>query len=89
MRSFPVHDRLFGGQYEDMSRMETIHQASDVDWIALRPPRLINKPARCGYRIDTKPLANASSITYPDLAATPLDALAREDLRRHALYVAN
>jgi putative NADH-flavin reductase len=40
MRSFPVLDRLFGGQYEDMRRMETILHASDVDWIALRPPRL-------------------------------------------------
>ena len=86
---FPILWRLFGGQYEDMRRMEAILRASSVDWIALRPPRLVNKPATGAYRTDTKPLSGARRITYPDLAAALLDALARDDLRHRAVYIAN
>jgi len=86
---FPILWRFFGNQYEDMRRMEAVLRSSSVDWIVLRPPRLVSKPATGRYRVDTKPLARTRRITYHDLAAALLDVLARDDLSRTAVYVAN
>jgi hypothetical protein len=73
-----------------MRRMEAILQeTAEVDWISLHPPRLVNKPAKGAYRIDTRPLPKARAITYGDLATALLDSLTRQDLYRHAAYVAN
>ena len=88
--ALPILQRFFGASYDDMRRMETVLQdATDVDLISLRPPRLVNKPTKGTYRIDTRPLANARAITYGDLAAALLDSLTRQDLYRQAAYVAN
>ena len=88
--ALPLLQRLFGATYDDMRRMETILQeTTDVDWISLRPPRLVDKPSKGAYRIDTRPLAKARAITYGDLATALLDSLTRQDLYRHAAYVAN
>jgi putative NADH-flavin reductase len=88
--ALPILKRFFGASYDDMRRMETILQeTTDVDWISLRPPRLVNKPSRGAYRIDTRPLAKARAITYGDLATALLDSLTRRGLYRRAVYVAN
>jgi putative NADH-flavin reductase len=88
--ALPILKRFFGASYDDMRRMETILQeTTDVDWISLRPPRLVNRPSKGAYRIDTRPLAKARAITYGDLAAALLDSLERQDLYRRAAYVAN
>jgi putative NADH-flavin reductase len=88
--ALPILQRFFGGSYDDMRRMETILQATtDVDWISVRPPRLVDKPSKGAYRIDTRPLAKARAITRGDLATALLDSLTRQDLYRHAAYVAN
>lgn len=88
--ALPILQRFFGASYDDMRRMETILQeTADVDWISLRPPRLVNKPAQGAYRIDTRPLAKARAITYGDLAMALLDSVTRQDLYRQAAYVAN
>jgi hypothetical protein len=40
--ALPLLERFFGATYDDMRRMETILQeTTDVDWISLRPPRLV------------------------------------------------
>jgi putative NADH-flavin reductase len=85
----PILERIFGATYQDMRRMEAQLRASDVDWVALRPPRLIDKPATGHYRIQAEPLPKARSITYADLASALLDALDRNDLYRHTVSVAN
>jgi putative NADH-flavin reductase len=88
--ALPILERVFGASYDDMRRMETIlRKTTDVDWVALRPPRLVSKPAKGAYRIDTRPLAKARAITSGDLAAALLDSLERQDLYGHAAYVAN
>jgi putative NADH-flavin reductase len=88
--ALPLLQRIFGGSYDDMRRMETILQeTTDLDWISLRPPRLVDKPSKGAYRIDTHPLPKARAITYGDLATALLDSLTRQDLYRHAAYVAN
>src|SRR5215831_2402497 len=65
----PVLERVFGASYADMRRMEALLRGSDLDWVCLRPPRLVgNKPAG-RYRLDaSRPLPKARSITYPALA---------------------
>jgi hypothetical protein len=87
--AMPLLDLFFGAIYADMRRMEAILNESDADWIALRPPRLVDKPATGAYRLDTQPLPKARTLTYPDLATALLDSLDREDLYGHSAYVAN
>ena len=47
----PLLRRIFGF-YDDMRRMEAIlGEATEVDWISRRPPRLVNRRPRGTYRI--------------------------------------
>lgn len=88
--AMPVLERLFSATYADMRRMEEVLGGSDVDWISLRPPRLVAKPATGSYRIGADgPLRKARSLTYADLAAALLDSLERRDLYRRPAFVAN
>ncbi|MDQ6658421.1 MAG: SDR family oxidoreductase [Actinomycetota bacterium] len=87
--AMPILDRIFGATYADMRRMEKRLADSDVDWISLRPPRLVEKPGTGGYRLGLAPLPKARSLTYTDLAAALLDSLDREDLYHRAAFVAN
>jgi putative NADH-flavin reductase len=87
--AMPLLERFFGALYADMRRMESVLAASQLNWVALRPPRLVAKPAQGTYRLDTKPLAKARTLTYADLATALLDSLSRDDLVRRAAYVAN
>lgn len=74
--AMPLLELFFGATYEDMRRMETILGASDVNWVALRPPRLIHKPAKGSYRLSPEPVRGGRSIT--DLSVN-LAAELRED----------
>ena len=86
----PVLERVFGATYADMRRMEALLRGSDLDWVCLRPPRLVSKKATGRYRLDaSRPLPRARSITCADLATALLDSLTRPDLYRRAAYVAN
>jgi putative NADH-flavin reductase len=86
----PILDRFFGATYADMRRMEALLADSQVDWVSLRPPRLIDKPATGAYRVDANaPPPRARSLRCADLASALLDVLEREDLQRHAAFVAN
>jgi putative NADH-flavin reductase len=86
----PVLERMFGATYSDMRRMEAFLHGSDLDWVCLRPPRLVSKKPTGRYRLDaSRPLPKARSITCADLATALLDSLSRPDLYRRAAYVAN
>jgi putative NADH-flavin reductase len=86
----PVLERFFGASYDDMRRMETLLRGSGLDWVCLRPPRLVSKKAAGRYRVDaSRPLPKAGSISYADLATALLDCLARPDLYRRTAYVAS
>jgi putative NADH-flavin reductase len=62
--AMPILDRLFRSTYDDMRRMEAVLGQSDVDWVCLRPPRLVAKNAVGAYRLDAdRPLAKARSLT--------------------------
>jgi putative NADH-flavin reductase len=88
--AMPILERLFGATYEDMRRMEALLGSSDVDWVSLRPPRLVSTKATGHYRLDAnRPLSKARSLTYGDLATALLDSLDRKDLYRQPAFVAN
>jgi putative NADH-flavin reductase len=87
--AMPILERVFGATYDDLRRMEALLLTSDVDWVSLRPPRLVNKAATGTYRLDTRPPPKGRNITYADLATALLDSLNREDLYRKAAFVAN
>lgn len=88
--AMPILEHVFGATYDDMRRMETLLHGSDVHWISLRPPRLVDKKATGKYRLDaSQPLPKARSLTYADLATALLDSLNRDDLNRRTAYVAN
>jgi putative NADH-flavin reductase len=86
----PLLERFFGATYADMRRMEAVLEESRVDWVSLRPPRLVDKPATGAYRIDADaPLRRARSLRCADLATALLDVLEREDLQGRTAFVAN
>jgi len=86
----PILERVFGATYDDMRRMEALLRGSDLDWVCLRPPRLVSKKPAGRYRLDaSRPLPKARSITCADLATALLDSLDRPDLYRRTVYVAN
>ena len=86
----PILELVFGATYADMRRMETLLRGSDLDWVCLRPPRLVSKKPVGRYRLNAvRPLPKARSITYADLATALLDSLTRPDLYRRAASVAN
>jgi putative NADH-flavin reductase len=86
----PILERLFGGAYADLRRMETVlSRRGDLDWVCLRPPRLLDRPASGAYRLDRRPLARSRSLTYPDLATALLDCADATEPRTGMLYLAN
>jgi hypothetical protein len=73
-----------------MRRMETGLQLAPVEWVCLRPPRLVGKPPTGRYRLDAdRPPAKGNSITHADLAAALLDCLGRTELYRRSVWIAN
>ena len=86
----PILDRLFGGAYADLRRMEAVlARRGDLAWACLRPPRLLDRPANGAYRLERTPLPRARSLTYPDLATALLDCVDGSEQRSGMLYVAN
>ena len=76
-----------GASYADMRRMEAMLADSDADWVSLRPPYLVDKPAKGRYRLHPKP--NGRSLRYADLADALIDVIDRRDLYRSAQYISN
>ena len=46
----PIVKRALREHYADLARMEDVLRASDLDWTAVRPPRLTGKPVTGRYR---------------------------------------
>lgn len=86
----PILDRFFGASYRDMALMEEGLAASDLRWASLRPPRLIAKASKGGYRVSVDgPVPRARSLTYADLATALIDALDEPTWSRRVVSVAN
>jgi len=46
----PIVTRILREHYADLARMEDLLRGSDLDWTAVRPPRLTGKPVTGRYR---------------------------------------
>ena len=49
--AYPVVRAAFRDQYADLAQMEDVLRDSDLDWTAVRPPRLTGGPATGRYRV--------------------------------------
>lgn len=85
----PLLHRFFGGDYDDMRRMEDLLAASDREWTVFRPPRLTNRPSTGRYRtaVDA-PLPRARTVSRADLAAAMLVAAQDATLVHRAVTIA-
>ncbi|HUR06111.1 MAG TPA: SDR family oxidoreductase [Nonomuraea sp.] len=67
---------LYRHMYADMTRMERIVTASDLDWTIIRPPRLTNAPLTGKYRTGANQhLPRTRSLSRADLAHYMLNHL--------------
>ena len=72
----PLLHRFFGGDYDDIRRMEELLSDSPSAWTVLRPPRLTDGPATGRYRSGTGRLPRPGQISRTDLAAAMLEVIA-------------
>ncbi len=61
--------RMFRHMFDDLARMETVIQASRLDWTIVRPPRLTNGPRTGLYQVAVnKHLTHGSLLSRADVA---------------------
>jgi putative NADH-flavin reductase len=75
--------------YADLARMEDVLRDSGLDWTAVRPPRLTDKPMTGTYRTAyERNLRRGWFVSRADVAHYMLDALDRPDAYGHAVGIA-
>jgi putative NADH-flavin reductase len=85
----PVLSMFFGETYADMTRMEQVLRASDLDFTIMRPPQLTNKRATGKYRTAVNQhLRRARKISRADLAAEMLRVIPDEQTVRAVVSLA-
>ncbi len=86
----PVVKRALREHYADLARMEDILRAGDLDWTAVRPPRLTDKPATGRYRTAYgQNLRRGVFISRADVARYMLSALENAETFRQTVGIAN
>jgi nucleoside-diphosphate-sugar epimerase len=80
----PQDDDVFSAYLRAKAEADAAVQASDRDWVILRPGRLVDEPGRGRVRLDTEPFHG--QVSRDDLAAV-LDALLQRAVARLTLYV--
>ena len=84
----PILEWFYGATYRDMRRMELVLADATIDWVAVRPPRLLTKKPKGTYHLGLKPGQIGRDITIPDLAAALVD-LAEKAQPTGAFYISN
>jgi putative NADH-flavin reductase len=65
----PLIKRVLRAGYADLAAMEDLLRASELDWTAVRPPRLVDKPLTRAYRTAYgENLRRGMSISRADVA---------------------
>jgi putative NADH-flavin reductase len=85
----PLIRRLFGRHYTDLAALEDLLYEGNLDWTAIRPPRLTNRPLTGRYRtaIDRN-VRHGLTISRRDVAHLMLTVLQQPETVRHAVGVA-
>lgn len=85
-----TEDYALREHYADLARMEDILRASDLDWTAVRSPRLTDKPATGRYRTAYgQNLRRGVFISRADVARCMLSALENAETFRQTVGIAN
>ncbi|MBD0688965.1 NAD(P)-dependent oxidoreductase [Streptomyces sp. CBMA123] len=75
--------------YTDLEAMERVLRDSDLDWTAVRPPRLTDGPGRGHYRHAVESGPAGSSVPRADVARAMLDLVTDPTSFRHAVGVSS
>ncbi|MFE3503179.1 NAD(P)-dependent oxidoreductase [Kitasatospora sp. NPDC059160] len=75
--------------YTDLEAMEGMLRASDLDWTAVRPPRLTDRPGRGRYRHAVESGPAGSTVPRADVARAMLDLVTDPTSFRHAVGVSS
>ncbi|MEU3269712.1 NAD(P)H-binding protein [Saccharomonospora sp. NPDC006951] len=85
----PVLWAILREVYTDLERMETFLASSDLDWTAVRPPRLTDAEGKGTYRHLVEGGPAGSSIARADVAHAMLDFLDMPETIGHAVGVSD
>ena len=85
----PLVKAVFRTQYADLAAMEDVLRDSGLDWTAMRPPRLTDKPGTGAYRTARgHNLRGGRAISRADLAHGMLRVLDQPDTIGHTIGIA-
>jgi putative NADH-flavin reductase len=86
----PLTKAAFRKHYADLAQMEDILRGSDLDWTAVRPPRLTDKPLTGTYRTARgQNLRRGLFISRADVADYMLRALDQPETIRQTIGIAS
>jgi putative NADH-flavin reductase len=86
----PMIKAILRKHYADLAEMEDVLRASGLDWTAVRPPRLTDKPATASYRTALgRNIRGGITISRADVAHFMLAALDRPETVHQAVGIAN
>jgi putative NADH-flavin reductase len=86
----PLIKAMIPKHYADLALMEDILRDSGLDWTAIRPPRLTNRPVTGAYRMAIgQNLRRGLFISRADVAHSMLRALEQPETIRQMVGVAN
>jgi putative NADH-flavin reductase len=85
----PFIRRGFGRLYTDLAGMEDLLRDGNLEWTAIRPPRLTNGPLTGRYRTALdRNVPHGLTISRPDVAHLMLTVLQQPGTVRHAIGIA-
>ena len=86
----PLTKAAFRKHYADLAQMEDVLRDSDLDWTAVRPPRLTGKPVTGTYRTaHGRNLRRGAFISRADVAHYMLRALEQPGTIRQTIGIAS
>jgi putative NADH-flavin reductase len=86
----PLTKAAFRKHYADLAQMEDVLRGSDLDWTAVRPPRLTDKPLTGTYRTARgQNLRRGAFISRADVAHYMLRAIDQSETIKQTIGIAN
>ena len=86
----PIVKRALREHYADLARMEDVLRDSDLDWTAVRPPRLTSKPVTGRYRTALgQNIRGGLFVSRADVAHYMLSILDQAETFRRTAGIAN
>jgi putative NADH-flavin reductase len=86
----PIVKRALRANYADLARMEDVLRGSDLDWTAVRPPRLTDKPVTGRYRkAYGQNIRRGVFVSRADVAHYMLSVLDHAETFRQTVGIAN